>query len=81
MGDVMRGFRTDVNGQVFEELLDEKGFMCLNDGWGTRIDPVTGIESALDPTLISSSMAGRCSWEVWEESTGSIDHYPIINVL
>ena len=62
------GLRTDVNGQVLEELLNEKGLVSLNDDRGTRIDPVTGNESALDLTLISNSMAGRCSWEVLEES-------------
>jgi hypothetical protein len=53
--------RTDVNGQVLEELLDEKGLVSLNDDRGTRIDPVTGNESALDLTLSSSSTAGRWS--------------------
>ena len=57
------GLQTDVNGQVLEEILDEKGLVSLNAGRGIRIDPVTGKESALDLTLISSSMAGRCNWE------------------
>ena len=35
------GLRTDVNRQVLEELLDEKGLVSLNDGMGTRTDPVT----------------------------------------
>lgn len=54
------GSWTDVNGTVLEELLDEKGLVSLNDGGGTRIDPVTGKESALDLILISiSQVQGR----------------------
>ena len=63
---------------MLEELLDEKGLVSLNDGRGTRIDPVTGNESALDLTLISSSTAGTCSWQVWEEPTVDSDHYPVM---
>ena len=48
------GLWTDVNGQVLAELLDEKCLISLNNDRGTRIDPVTGIESALDLTLFSS---------------------------
>ena len=72
------GVQTDVNGQSLEDLLYEKGLVSLNDSRGTRIDPGTGNKSALDLSLISSSMAGRCSWEVLEEYTGGSDHYPIM---
>lgn len=39
--------RTDTNGQVIEELLDEKNLVCLNDGSKTRIDVHTGKESGM----------------------------------
>lgn len=34
--------RTESNGQVIEELLDEKNLVCLNDGRSTSIDVQTG---------------------------------------
>lgn len=72
------GSWNDVNGQVLEELLDEKGLVSLNDGRGTRIDGVTGNESALDLTFISSSMAGRCRFLQYLPTTEGSDHYPIM---
>lgn len=46
--------------------------------WGgsqSYVNGKSGNESGLDLTLISSSMAGRYSWE---ESTGGSDNYPIM---
>lgn len=70
--------RTDTNGQVIEELLDEKNLVCLNDGSKTRIDIHTGKESVLDLTLISNSMASVCDWSVYHEGTIGSDHYPVL---
>lgn len=69
--------RTDINGQVIEELLDEKYLVCLNDGSSTRIDVNTGKESVLDLTLVSNSIASVCDWLVYQEGTVGSDHYPI----
>ncbi len=49
-----------INGQVIEELLEEKNLICLNDGTKTRIEVNARRESALDLTLVSSSMAVIC---------------------
>lgn len=57
--------RTDVNGLVIEELLNEKRLVCLNDGSYTRINVNDGKESVLDLTLVSSNMAARCNWSVY----------------
>jgi hypothetical protein len=57
---------------VLEELLDEKGLVSLNDCRGTKIDLVTGNESALDFKLILRSMAGKYSCEVFDDSTGVV---------
>lgn len=67
----------DRNGQVIEELLDLKGLVCLNDGRGTRIDMVSGNESALDLTITSNDLARLCEWEVWDSTVGS-DNFPIL---
>jgi len=44
-GEVKKNY---YNGQVIEEMLDEKNLVCLNNGVGTRIDVNTGKESVLD---------------------------------
>lgn len=36
---------TDLNGQVIEELMDERELVCMSDGRGTRI--TAGTESVL----------------------------------
>lgn len=35
--------RTDTNGKIIEELIDERELVCLNNGRGTRINVATGI--------------------------------------
>ncbi len=40
--------KTDLNGQIIEQLLEENDLVCLNDGRKTRIDVHTGKGSALD---------------------------------
>ncbi len=42
------GVQTDANGKIIEELMDERELVSLNDGSGTRINLVSGMESALD---------------------------------
>lgn len=71
------GVRTDLNGEVMEELLEEHNLVCLNDGRGTRLDVHTGNMSALDLTMVSRSLAGICEWEVEEETSVGSDHFPI----
>ncbi|XDV52299.1 hypothetical protein PO909_021042 [Leuciscus waleckii] len=71
------GVRTDANGEVIEELLEERNMVCLNDGRGTRIDVHTGNISVLDLTLVSRNLAGICEWELSEESSVGSDHFPV----
>lgn len=68
---------TDFNGKVIEELLDENGLVCINDGSGTRVNIVNGQESVLDLTLVSQNMASICTWKVLKETTVGSDHYPV----
>lgn len=51
------GKKLDENGRVIEELLELKGMVCL-DGRGTRIDMVSGNESAL------RLIARLCKWQI-----------------
>ncbi len=69
--------RNDINGQIIEEMLDEKNLVCLNNGECTRIDVNTGKESVLDLTLVSNSIAAICDWSVYSEGTIGSDHYPV----
>ena len=47
---------TDNNGQIMEELLDEKFLVCLNDGRNTIIDVNTRKEFVIDFKHHSISM-------------------------
>lgn len=71
------GSLTDLNGRVIEDLIEERDLVCMNDGRSTRFNLTTGGESVLDLTLVSSSLAGICSWEVWIKDTVGSDHYPV----
>ncbi|KAI2655937.1 RNA-directed DNA polymerase from mobile element jockey [Labeo rohita] len=72
------GGKTDVNGLIIEQLLDEFDLVCINDGRSTRIDVHTGKSSALDLTLVSKEVAGICEWKLWEDSTMGSDHFPVL---
>ena len=72
------GAHTDTNGRVIEELMEERGFVCMNDGRGTRIDVRTGKESAIDLTLVSGRLAGISKWEVLSGTTLGSDHYLVL---
>ncbi|CAJ1057684.1 RNA-directed DNA polymerase from mobile element jockey [Xyrichtys novacula] len=71
--------RTDSNGSIVEEFIEDKGLVCLNDGRGTRYDCVRNKESAIDLTLMSNEMAGITNWEVLDEILMGSDHYPVIS--
>lgn len=69
---------SDGNGAVIEELMEIKNLVCLNDGKGTRINVRTGTETAIDLTLVSNSLVGKCIWKVVRDTTIGSDHYPIV---
>lgn len=70
--------KSDNNGQVIEELLNDGNLVCLNDGKKTRVDVRTGKESVLDLTLVSNRIAAKCDWEVYEKGTIGSDHHPVL---
>ena len=72
------GTHTDTNGRVIEELMEERDYVCLNDGRGTRVDVRTGNKSALDLPLVSVSLAGISKWEVLSGTTLGSDHYLVL---
>lgn len=72
--------KTDMNGEIMEQIMEEANLVCINDRRGTRIDVHTGKMSALDLTLVSSELAGISDWEVLEDTMGS-DHCLILTKL
>lgn len=66
--------KTDYNGQIAEELMDEKRHACIYDGRNTRINVNSGKESVLDLTLVSNTLVPLCDWHVHQMGN---DQYPI----
>lgn len=66
--------RTDENGKIIEEYMDEHNLVCLNDGRGTRFDVGRGTESAIDLTIVSEQIAGSSQWEVFNDNSMGSDH-------
>ena len=69
--------KTNTNGRLVENFVLQNDLVILNDGSGTRLDPHSGKTSCLDLSLVSSSLAGICSWKVLPTNFGS-DHFPIL---
>lgn len=67
----------DVNGSVIEEVMDDREFVCVNDGSGTRMNLAQGTESVLDLCIVSQGLVGRVNWSVSRESSVGSDHFPI----
>lgn len=56
--------------------MDERSFVCLNDGSDTTVDVTRNSVSCIDLTLLSGNMSNLCEWKVIND-TGS-DHYMIL---
>jgi len=69
---------TDYNGEIIEQLMDERSLVCLNTGEGTRYNITENSVSSIDLTLITNSMAELCEWKINGENTVGSDHFPII---
>lgn len=54
----------DIKGEVAEELMDERSFVCLNDGSDTTVDVTRNSVSCIDLTLLSGNMSNLCEWKV-----------------
>lgn len=63
-------------GEIIESCLEEFSYCLLNTGEGTHQKHLGGM-SALDLTMVSSSLALKCTWTV-ENNTLSSDHCPTI---
>src|SRR5258705_265518 len=66
--------RTDRWGAQIEDLLNDNEYTLMNDGSSTYYR-APNYESCLDLTLVTISLADRCTWEVHQEHMAS-DHFP-----
>ena len=69
---------TNANGEIIEQLMEDRILTCLNDGSGTRIDVRTNRTSCLDLTIVSGKMSSLCEWNVMSDNNLGSDHFPII---
>ena len=56
--------RTDINGEAVEDMMNDRMLVCLNNGYGTRINAYKNETSCIDLTLVDRKIASRCEWEV-----------------
>ena len=68
--------KTDLRGQMIEDLLLKHNLSILNDGSNTYLHPATGCSSAIDLSIASPSLYLDFSLEVVTDLHGS-DHFPI----
>ena len=62
----------DSRGRFVEEIANEIGLICLNDGSGTHVSG-----TSIDLSLVSSAIAPEFSWEVLPTVLSS-DHFHIV---
>lgn len=69
---------TDKNGELVEELMDERSLVCINDGSGTRVDATRNLVSCLDLRLVSGNLSNSCEWKILNNINTGSDHYMIL---
>lgn len=69
--------RVDTRGKIIEEIILENNLILLNTGANTFISSSTGNFSAIDLTLMSTTISNNYQWEVLDDCYSS-DHYPIL---
>ena len=68
--------RCDRRGLLWERVIQQYGLRVLNDGSPTRMDDFTGLDSCIDITLSSSSVAQYLTWTTDSDLHDS-DHFPL----
>ncbi|VVC38786.1 Endonuclease/exonuclease/phosphatase [Cinara cedri] len=67
---------TDRRGRTIEKLLEDDSIILLNDGNPTRHNSINSSFSAIDLTIVSTSLGGTIDWTV-QTSYCNNDHWPI----
>ena len=68
--------RCDRRGLIWERLIRQYGLHVLNDGEPTRMDSSTGLDSRIDITVSSASVAQYFTWTT-DSALHDSDHFPI----
>ena len=68
--------RCDRRGLIWERMIRRHGLHVLNDGRPTRMDDFTGLDSHIDVTFSSDSVAQSLSW-MTDSGLHDSDHFPI----
>ncbi|KAK9882925.1 hypothetical protein WA026_023813 [Henosepilachna vigintioctopunctata] len=67
---------TDRRGEVLESFMDNHNLILLNNGTGTRFNPITAEFSAIDLTMCDPTVEHLLSWKPLDDLYGS-DHLPL----
>lgn len=67
----------NISGNNIINFVDDKNLVILNDGSSTRFAPPGERISAVDLTLVSTSIAHKCEWKIHDD-VGFSDHFPMI---
>ena len=68
--------KTDNNGTLLQDFMENNDLVLLNDGSPTRYDVARNIYSAIDLSIVTSSIANKCHWQVLPDKFDS-DHFLI----
>lgn len=69
--------RTNIRGRLITDSIDDNDLVLLNDGQPTTVGSHVFRPNGLDLTMVSSSLALSCSWQVYSDSLGSY-HLPTV---
>lgn len=73
--------KTDAWGEIIENKIEENNLVILNDGSGTRHNPINQeLTGHLDLTIMSPEIAGKSNWEVLQQNCGS-DHQLVVTKI
>lgn len=67
---------TDRRGREVEEFIDQNNLVLLNNGEGTRLNPITGEFSSIDLTFCDAAIGADLFWSPYPYPYGS-DHLPL----
>jgi hypothetical protein len=73
------GKRNDTEGNHLYNHVIENNVIILNDGTGTRLNPINMETSSIDLSLVDTSIGPHCTWYVDQKSTHGSDHF-VVNI-
>jgi hypothetical protein len=73
------GKRNDTKGNHLYNHVIENNIVILNDGTGTRLNPINMETSSIDFSLVNTPIGPHCIWYVDQKSTHKSDHF-VVNI-